>query len=187
MTAVFVPQRHAVTAEEYLRMGEAGVFDPEARLELIEGEIIEMPPIGSPHAATVNILNRLLQRQVGEAAMVSVQNPMIIGPRSVPQPDVALLKSRPDNYRRGHPGVADVLLAVEVADTTLSFDLGTKAPMYARCGISELWVVDVNENRVHVFRDPAGGGYETTLVAGVGDTLTVLALPLVKVEVKALF
>ncbi len=131
------PQRHAVSAEEYLRMGEAGVFAPDARLELTEGEIVEMAPIGSPHAGTVNILLRLFSRGASDLALVSVQNPLIVGDRSVPQPDLALLKPRADSYTRSHPTAADVLLVVEVADSTLSFDIGTKIPLYAGCGIAE--------------------------------------------------
>jgi Uma2 family endonuclease len=187
MTAVLVPQRHVITAEEYLRMGEAGVFDPEARLELIEGEIIEMAPIGSPHAATVAFLTRLLVRAVGDSAIVWAQNPLVANSRSVPQPDVLLVKPRSDFYRSGHPRADDTLLAVEVADSTLAFDLRTKMPLYAKSCIRELWIVDVNDAKVHVFRDPEGGVYKTAFVAGVGDTLKVLALSMVKVEVKALF
>jgi len=152
MSAVLeYPQRHAVSAEEYLRMGESGVFAPEARLELIEGEIVEMAPIGSPHAGMVNILIRLFSRAAGDLAVVSAQNPVIVGDRSVPQTDVALLKPRADSYARSHPTTAEVLLVVEVADTTLSFDLGTKIPLYARGGITEAWVVDLQERRCGCF------------------------------------
>src|SRR3990167_2574362 len=104
MSAVLeYPQRHAVSTEEYLRMGEAGVFAPEARLELIEGEIIEMAPIGSRHSGTGMILNRLLNRAVGDLAVILVRGPLIVGDRSMPQPDLALLKPRADSYTRSHP------------------------------------------------------------------------------------
>lgn len=188
MSAVLeYPQRHAVTAEEYLRMGEAGVFGPEARLELIEGEIVEMAPIGSPHAGTIAILIRHLARVAGDAALVWAQNPLVIGPRSVPQPDLALLRLRSDSYTKSHPGPADVLLVVEVSDTTLAYDLGTKVPLYARAGIPESWVVDLGAREVRVFRDPSVGGYRTSFTAGIGETVGVQALPEVRFAVAELF
>ena len=188
MSAVLeYPQRHAVSAEEYLRMGESGVFAPEARLELIEGEIVEMAPIGSPHAGMVNILNRLFSRAAGDLAVVSAQNPVIVGDRSVPQPDVALLKPRADSYVRSHPTTAEVLLVVEVADTTLSFDLGTKIPLYARGGITEAWVVDLQERAVRVFRDPSPSGYRASFTVSGGGSVAPLALPAVDVAFSELF
>ncbi len=188
MSAVLeYPQRHAVSAQEYLRMGEAGVFAADARLELIEGEIIEMAPIGSPHAGAVKILNRLFARLAGDLAIVSVQDPLIVGDRSVPQPDVALLKPRADSYASSHPTAADVILVVEVADTTLRFDIDTKIPLYARFGISEAWVVDVQGRAVRVFRDPGASGYRTSLTVSGEESVSALALPAVIVAVSALF
>ncbi len=188
MSAVLhYPQRHAVSAQEYLRMAEGGVFAPDARLELIEGEIVEMAPIGSRHAGAVKILNRLLGGLVGDLAIVSVQDPLIIGERSVPQPDLALLKPRADSYSESHPTPADVLLVVEVADTTLAFDLGTKVPLYARFGIPETWVVDLQERVVRVFREPSASGYRTSFTASGGETVAVAALPEVIVALPALF
>ena len=188
MSAVLeYPQRHAVSAEEYLRMGEGGVFAPEARLELIEGEIVEMAPIGSPHAGMVNILNRLFSRVAGNVAVVAVQNPLIVGDRSVPQPDLVLLRPRADSYTRSHPTAADVLLVVEVADTTLPFDLGTKIPLYARCGIAETWVIDVQERVVRVFRDPSASGYRTSFTVSGDESVAVLALPAAVVSLAAAF
>jgi len=181
------PQKHPISAEEYLRMGEAGVFAPDARLELIEGEIIEMAPIGSPHAGCVNKLTRLFVRRAGEAAVVAVQNPVIISNLSVPQPDLALLRSRADDYASSHPRTSDVLLVVEVADTTLAFDLGRKASLYARCGIAELWVVDVNARAIHVFREPGKNGYAETTCVRPGQGVACAALPAIQVEVGALF
>jgi Uma2 family endonuclease len=174
------PQRHPISVDEYLRMGEAGVFAPEARLELIEGEIIEMPPIGSPHAGTVALLDRLLARAAGDQAFVWVQNPLRLGERSMPQPDLALLKPRPDSYRRSHPTAADVLLAIEVSDTTARFDMETKLPLYARHGIRELWIVDLNEQAIRVYREPGAGGYATSLVVMGDQTVASSALPQVR-------
>lgn len=181
------PQRHAVSASEYQRMGEAGVFGPEARLELIEGEIIEMTPIGSLHAGAVKTLNRLLVRMAGDRAVVSVQDPVVLGDRSVPQPDLALLEPRADGYAAAHPTAAEILLVIEVADTTLAFDLGTKVLLYARAAVPEVWVVDVNERAIRVYRDPTASGYKTGFtVAGQGRVATV-ALPDVHVVVSDLF
>jgi Uma2 family endonuclease len=181
------PQKHPISAEEYLRMGEAGVFAPEARLELIEGEILEMAPIGPPHAGLVARLNRLFVQRVGASAVVWGQSSVVISDRSVPQPDLALLKYRTDDYMGSLPRASDVFLAVEVSDTTLPFDLRTKAPLYARCGIAELWIVDVNEKALHVFRGPAKGGYRTMFVAKVGEGVACVALPQVVIEVGELF
>lgn len=117
-------------------MGEAGVFAPEARLELIEGDIVEMAPIRSQHAGTVNALNGLFSA-LGEKPVVSVQNPIVAGERSVPQPDLAVLRPRPDEYFSSHPFAADILLVVEGSDTSLGFDLSTKVPLSARAGVAQ--------------------------------------------------
>lgn len=185
--ALHHPQRHPITVEEYLRMGEGNVFAPDARLELIEGEIIEMAPIGPPHAGTVAILGRLLERAAGDAAVVWVQNPIRIGDRSMPQPDVALLKPRADMYTRSHPIPADVLLLIEVSDTTLRFDVATKMPLYARAGIMEAWVVDVDSAAVQVFRDPDSAGYRTSFTAAGSERLSAGAMPEVVIRVSELF
>jgi len=168
-------------------MGEAGVFAPDARLELIEGEIVEMAPIGSPHAGMVNTLNRLLGGLAGDRALVSVQNPLVLGERSVPQPDLALLKPRADNYTGSHPTAADVLLVVEVSDATLRFDIETKIPLYARAGIAEAWVVDLRERAVRVFREPGAGGYRTNFTAAGEESVSALLLPAAAVALRELF
>jgi Uma2 family endonuclease len=185
--ALQYPQRHPVSAEEYLRMGEAGVFAPEARLELIEGEIVERAPIGSPHAGTVKVLNRLLTSRAGDRAIVSVQDPLVIADRSVPQPDLALLRPRADSYRRSHPTSADVLLVIEVSDTTLRFDLDTKVLLYARCGIPEVWVVDLSAKVIRVFREAGPGGYRASLAAAGDESVASIALPEVRVAASELF
>lgn len=188
MSAVLeYPQRHAVSVQEYLRMGEAGVFAAGAHLELVEGEIVEMAPIGSRHAGAVNILIRLFGRLAGDLAIISAQNPLIVGDRSVPQPDVALLRPRADSYSSAHPTAADVLLVVEVADTTLIFDIGTKIPLYARYGIPEAWVLDLQERAVRVFRDPGASGYRTSFTVSGEDSVTALALPAAVIALPALF
>ena len=181
------PKRHLVTAQEYLRMGETGVFAPDARLELIDGEIFEMAPIGPPHAGAVITLSRLLILRAGEQAAVSVQLPVIAGELSVPQPDFALLKPRRDDYSTAHPQRGDVLLAIEISDTTLRTDLRIKVPLYARAGIPEYWVVDVKERAVHVFREPGLEGYRKTVVAKGEDELTPVELPGMHLRVAEIF
>lgn len=168
-------------------MGEAAVFAPETRLELIDGAIVEMAPIGSVHAGTVMMLNRLLGRMVGDGAIVSVQGPLVIGDRSVPQPDLALLKPRNDNYMRSHPGPADTLLVTEVADTTLAFDIGTKVPLYALAGIPEAWVIDLPDRAIRVFRDPSPTGYRNSSTASAGESVSASLLPAVALSVASLF
>jgi Uma2 family endonuclease len=147
------PRRHAITVEEYMRMGEAHVFAQQARLELMEGEIVEMAPIGSAHAAVVSTLDTLL-REVAPGAIVYVQSALVLSERSAPQPDVVLLRPRADRYYKSHPTAADALLVVEVADTTLKYDLEVKRLHYARAGVAELWIVDINRRELHVFREP---------------------------------
>lgn len=181
------PQRHRVDVQEFLRMAAAGVFRPEARLELIEGDIIEMAPIGSPHAGVVKSLNRLLNQLAGNKALISVQDPLVIGKRSMPQPDLAILKPRADNYSTSHPVAEDVLLVIEVADSSLAFDTGTKVPLYARAGITEAWVVDVEEKVIRVFRDPTAKGYQTSFTVSVKEKIAVPSLPKAMISVADLF
>ena len=175
------------TVEEYFRMGATGVIPPDARVELIEGEIIEMPPIEPPHSGTVNTLTRLLVSRCGDRAVVSVQNPMIISNRSAPQPDFAVLRPRGDDYQGKHPRVEDILLAIEIANTTLRYDLGRKSPLYARHGIPELWVIDVKERVVHVFREPSETGYRSVAALRNQDRVSVAALPEISIGLNEIF
>jgi Uma2 family endonuclease len=181
-----LPRRHAITVDEYVRMDEAHVFAQHARLELMEGEIVEMPPIGSAHAAVVNILAALLGKQA-PGAIVSVQNPLVLNERSAPQPDVVLLRRRKDWYYSSRPTPGDVFLVVEVADTTLEYDLEVKRPLYARAGIAELWVVDLGRRAVHLFLEPQDGEYSICRVLTGADTVTVASLIDVAFPVSSLF
>jgi Uma2 family endonuclease len=179
------PRRHAITVEEYMRMGEAHVFAQGARLELLEGEIVEMAPIGSAHASVVNTLDTLLG-EVAPRAIVSVQNALVLNERSAPQPDVALLRPRADRYFTSHPVAADALLVVEVADTTFEYDLEVKRPLYAQAGVAELWIVDIGRRAVHVFREPAQD-YSIHQILTTSDIATVAALGEVGFPVSSLF
>ena len=170
--------RHAFTVDEWHRMSDAGLFVGETRrTELFDGEIIEMAAVGSRHAVCVNRLNRLLSLAVGDRAVVQVQNPVGLDQRSEPQPDVALLDPPLDRYLAGHPGPADVFLLIEVSDTSLSFDRGTKGPAYGRAGVVETWVVDLDHEVVHVMRHPGPDGYDEQRTVGRGGRLEITALP----------
>jgi Uma2 family endonuclease len=158
MNAVVEPNRHKLTVDDFVRMGEAGIFAEDARIELIEGDLFDMPPIGTRHSSVSNRLNRLLVRLAGDAAIVSVGNPVLLPPWSMPQPDFLLLRPRADFYESAHPGAADVLLAVELGDATLRFDRITKARVYAANGIGEYWIVDLPGRRLHAHRGPTPGG-----------------------------
>lgn len=181
------PSRHPITVGEYFRMGEAGVLDPEARCELIEGEIIDMRPIGPSHASTTNRLNELLTDPVRGRAIVSAQNPVVLGDLSVPQPDLALLRYRSDYYAQVHPGPGDVLLLIEVADTSLAHDRDTKLPLYARFNVPEVWIVDIANRHLDVHRHPDGARY--TLQYRVSDLSCVELVPFpgLVLNLRALF
>ncbi len=165
------------SAEDFHRMALAGIFRPEDRVELIDGEIIEMSPIGKAHAACVNRLNRSFSDRLRSRVLVSVQNPVRLAPESEPQPDIALLRPRADDYAGAHPGPEDVLLLVEVADTTQAYDRDVKAPLYARAGIKEVWLVDLAAARVEVFRRPEAGRYADAARRSRGERLSPLSFP----------
>ena len=139
-------------------MGETGILGPRERVELIDGEIIDMSPIGVLHAAIVARLASHFSQRLGAMAVVWCQNPLRLDDISEPEPDLAILRPRADFYMTAHPGAADVLLVIEVADTSLAYDLGTKVPLYARHGIPEVWVIDAATRHTRVFRRPVGVG-----------------------------
>lgn len=153
------PARRPITVDAFHRMGEAGILGEGDRVELIDGEIIDMSPIGALHAAIVDAIVRHFGRHAGESVVVRCQNPLRLDDVNEPEPDVAILRPRHDLYTTAHPGPADVLLVVEVADTSLAYDTGVKVPLYARHGIPEVWVIDVATRRTTVFRRPADSRY----------------------------
>ncbi len=165
------------TVEEYHRMVEAGILGEDDRVELIEGEIIEMPPISSAHAGCVDRLAMRLMEGLRRRAIVRVQGPIRLGERSEPMPDLALLRPRADFYASAHPGPEDVWLVIEVAETSGAYDRERKLPLYGRAGIPETWVVDLEREEVVVGRDPSPEGYRTLCIARRGETLAPLAFP----------
>lgn len=169
--------RHRLTVADYYRMGEAGIFAPEARVELIEGEIIDMAPIGTRHGSAVMRLTSLLSAAAGSRGIVSVQNPLRLSDLSEPEPDLMLLKPRDDFYADAHPTAADVLLLIEVADTSARYDREIKLPLYARHGVHEVWIVDLETRLLRMYREPAGDAYaQATATASPGVT-PIAALP----------
>jgi Uma2 family endonuclease len=169
--------RRRFTVAEYYQMAAAGILHEEDRVELIEGEIVEMPPIGPGHAASVDDLTELFVQGLGKAARVRVQNPVHLDEYNEPQPDLMLLRRRPDSYRRGHPRPADVLLIVEVGATSAGLDRRVKLPLYARFGILEVWLVDVGRGTIRVYREPSPTGYRTARTFRRGERLAPLAFP----------
>ena len=153
------PRRHRITVEQYYRMGDVGLFAPDERVELIDGEIVDMAPIGASHAYWVERLGTALITALGSRAIVRTQLPVRLDSISEPQPDIAVVAPRADHFRSAHPTAADVLLLVEISRSTLRFDREVKAPLYARNGVPELWVVDANANELHVHREPRDGVY----------------------------
>src|SRR2546423_6539954 len=161
--------KHWFTVAEYERMGEAGIFAADDRVELIEGEIVEMSPIGKRHAACVDMLAELLRDQLQHSVTIRVQNPIQLDDYSEPQPDIAILKRREDFYRQALPQPADVLLIIEVCDTTLEYDRQIKLPLYARAGIPEVWLVNLTDEQIETYAQPAGDAYQTTGRASRGE------------------
>jgi Uma2 family endonuclease len=180
-------QRHRLTVAEYYRMGETGILAPEARVELIEGEVIDMPPIGSPHAGTVNYLGHSLRLACGLQAIVSTQSPVFLDLHSEPQPDIALLRPRPDFYRSSHPTPADVFLIIEVAATSLAYDTQIKLPLYARHGVPEVWLVDLSNRQLIIHRTPTTAGFQDVQTLRDLSAVTPLLLPGVVIDLAGLF
>jgi len=169
--------RRLFTVEEYHRMADAGIFHPDERVELIESEVVEMAPIGPRHVGCVINATRLFITRLGDRAVVSPQNPVVIRPRSEPQPDLLLLRPRAVSYSRELPTSEDVLLAVEVADTSVRFDRLVKARLYARAGIAEFWLCLAMDGAIEVYRGPGADGYASITLHGPGQTVSPLAFP----------
>lgn len=169
--------RRRFTVDEYHRMAAAGILHEDDHIELLDGEIIEMAPIGGRHIACLIALTESLILRLTGRALVSPQNPIRLSSGSEPEPDVALLRLRPDRYRDGPPTPADVYLVIEVADTSLRYDRQTKLPLYAAAGIAEVWVTDLAGERVLVYRSPREGRYRRTTVVRRGGTLAPEAFP----------
>ncbi len=165
------PERRRFSVDEFYRMAEAGILDPGERLELLDGAIVAINPIGSRHAGCVNWLTRELVQRLGPAGVVSVQNPLRLNAFSEPQPDLIVLKPQANDYRDRHPEAADVWWVIEVADTSAATDRRLKLPLYAQSGVPEVWLVDLGADVVEVHGAPQGGVFQQVGTCGRGETL----------------
>jgi Uma2 family endonuclease len=165
------------TVAEYYKMAEAGILTEKDRVELIEGEIVQMPPIGSAHTGNVARIAEFLLVLAGRTATIWVQNPIRLDEHTELQPDVALLRRREDYYTKAHPEPPDVLLVIEVSQTTVAYDRDVKIPLYARAGIPAAWIANLPEQRFEVYGDLAGGIYRTIRLMCRGESLDVPGLP----------
>lgn len=175
--------RYSFTVAEYERMGEVGIFSEDDRVELVCGEVIQMSPIGERHAACVGFLTQLITLRLRRSAIVWVQNPLRLDNYSEPQPDIAVLKPRADFYRQSKPTPADVLLVIEVSDTTLEYDRKVKVPLYASAGIPETWLVNLPGERIKIYADPAEGAYQTVTSYARGEEVQSRSLAALRVGV----
>ena len=169
--------RHRFTVDEFARMGEAGIFTEDDRVELIDGEVREMTPIGPPHAGIVNRLSELLVTRLAGRATVIVQNPIRLNRHTEPQPDLVVARRRRDFYADRHPGPGDVLLVIEVADSSLRYDRAEKTPRYGRAGVPETWLVDVAARTVTAHTEPGPQGYARQQVRRRGERLSAAGIP----------
>ena len=171
------------SVSEYYRMAEAGVISPQDHVELIEGEVVKMSPIGSRHAACVRRLDALLNSQAGQLAQVSVQSPVRLDDFSEPEPDVALLRPRDDFYAEKHPRPEDVLLIIEVADTSVEYDRSIKLPLYARANIPQILIVDLPAEVIESYTEPLNGAYQKFIRARRGESVELISLSNVTISV----
>ncbi|MCC5631123.1 Uma2 family endonuclease [Nostoc sphaeroides CHAB 2801] len=176
--------RRKFTVEQYQKMLESGILTEDDRVELIRGEIIEMSPIGTKHAACVNRLINLLVQLLGKRVIVAAQNPVALNNNSQPQPDVALLKPRDDFYATAHPQPQDIFLLIEVSDSTVMYDREEKIPLYAEANIIEVWLVDINEQIVEVYQQSTAAGYQLMQKFAGGQSLSIKALSDVNITVN---
>ena len=181
-----VQMKHRFSVKEYYRMAETGVLRPDARVELLNGEIIDMSPIGPFHGSITKFLNRFFSGAAKGRWLMAVQDPLRLDDHSEPQPDLMLLKPAPDFYRKHHPQPADVFLLIEVSDSTLEADQAEKLPAYGRAGVAEVWIVNLNELTIEIYREPHFTGYGSKTILRTGDTIAPLAFPDAAVDLAEL-
>ncbi len=172
------------TVDEYFAMAEAGILKREERVELIDGVIVEMAPIGNNHLGTTDLYTMLFARAVGDRAIVRVQGSILLAERSMPEPDLVLLRARQDFYRYRAAVPDDVLLLIEVADSSVDYDRNEKLPRYARAGVPEVWITVLPERIIEAHTEPSGGRYTHTRVFVSGDTISPSALPDIELVVS---
>jgi Uma2 family endonuclease len=188
MSVAFVPEKTRINVDRYQKMVAAGVLTKRDRIELIDGEMFNMAPIGPKHAALTSRLTKFLVLAVGDSGIVSPGGPVNLGDFSEPQPDLLLLRPRGDFYVGKIPEAADVLLLIEISDSTLAFDQNTKRALYARHGVVEYWIIDVEGKRIQVHREPTvNGSYAQARVFGMTESVSPAGLPEVRLLVQSLF
>ncbi|WP_462321186.1 Uma2 family endonuclease [Halochromatium sp.] len=176
-----------LSVDAYHQMIQAGIFDEDDRVELIDGALRAMPPIKPDHAGKNNRLNRLLTLRVGDDALISVQNPLTLQPRSEPEPDLMLLRPRDDFYEGANPTPTDTLLVIEVCDSSLRYDREVKVPLYAAHGVPEVWLVDLQHRRLELFREPGVDDYRLVLRPEPGEVVAPLLLPSLRIGVDEIW
>ena len=179
-------QRRLFTVDDYHRMGQAGILGPDDRVELIDGEIVSMTPIGPQHNAAVARATKVFVTSVGDSAIVLPQGSVRLNLRSEPQPDIAILRPREDYYASRHAGPSDILLLLEVAKASIDIDRDVKLRLYARCGVHEYWILDLNEDVLTCYDEPAGDEYERIRHYQRGQSVAPLLLPRCEVAVDDL-
>jgi Uma2 family endonuclease len=183
---MLAPAKHRVSVKEYYRMAETGVLDPDARVELLDGEIIDMSPIGPFHGSVTNFLIEVFTSASKGRWITGAPGPVRLHDHSEPQPDLMLLKPTSDFYRKRHPQPVDVFLLVEISDTSLEKDQEKKLPAYARAGIAEVWIVNLNELTIEVYRQPRATGYASKAILQAGDKASPQLFPDATVDVAEL-
>ncbi len=181
-----VPRRR-LTVAEYHRLGQVGILGEDDRVELLEGQLVAMSPIGPRHAIVVDVLMHILVASAAERAYVRCQNPVTLDDGSEPQPDVAVVRRRWTGYPNAHPGPSDIFLLIEVADSSIDTDSGAKAEIYAKSGIVEFWIVDLTTDVVRVHRKPKGRAYESITKVKAPCLLDVEGLPGVSIAASVIF
>ena len=177
---------HRFTVDDYYRMADVGILEPDDRVELLDGQVVQMSPIGIEHAHVVDTLTDMLFA-VRQKAIIRVQNPVRLDRENEPEPDLSLLKRRHAGYAHGHPGPSDVLLIIEVSDSSIIFDRETKLPLYARFNIPEVWLVDLQAERVEIHRSPSGGTYGDIRRISPPESASPEAFPDIHIDTARLF
>lgn len=176
--------RKRFTRDEYHKMAGAGILGEDDRVELVGGEIVQLTPIGKKHSSCLKRCNRFLGRAlVGEDVIIGIQDPVEIGGDFEPQPDASILRSRADYYADALPAPEDVLIVMEVADTSVAYDRDVKFPLYAQAGIPEAWLWDLPSQIVERHGDPSERGYRSILRASAGESIKSLVLPSLTIRV----
>ena len=177
------PTKHLTNIDEWRKLGEANIFPPVSRLELINGEILEMSPIGFNHSGHLNRINKLFAKLIPDTVIPSIQNPLQLGDLSEPEPDFMLLKPNADFYSSRHPNADDVLLLIEVADSSLAFDQNQKLRLYALHGIPEYWLLNLNDLSLEVYRKPNGEVYAEKTTLRAADIITLSQLDEISIRI----